>query len=367
MASVALVPLVTTVSPAAAPPPPPDAVERRATAALAEFTSWLDAGRATGVLGEVGWPSDDVRWGSVADAVYRSAAAARLGVAAWATGEIWSSSYRLLAYRSSGQYEPVTQALPQAAVVERQQRRELRGVNVEQGAFGEWGDGYDVVAAHSPLDNRNGGAYGRIYSYPSAATYRFLADRGIAWIRLPFRWERVQKRPGGPLDGTELRRLRDSVRAARAAGLDVVLDVHNYGAYYLDGVRRPIGTAAVSIGDFADLWRRLARVFRDEEVLAYALMNEPVDLRGGATTWERASQAAVTAVRTVDRRTRVYVASYEWGGTWQFARHHSKGPWIDDPTRRATYEAHLYFDGDRSGNYRLDYDAELRGAARAGF
>ena len=91
---------------------------------------------------------------------------------------------------------------------------ESHGISVEQGAFGEWGAGYDPVAATSPLSNAEPGEHGRIYSYPSAATYRFLAGRGITWIRLPFRWERLQRSPGAPLDATELARLRASVRAA---------------------------------------------------------------------------------------------------------------------------------------------------------
>lgn len=358
---LALVPLVLATAGAGAGR---DGVTVRAQASVDEFAAWLRAGDANGMLGEVGWPGDDARWGAVATAVYDRASHARLPVAAWATGEIWQPSYPLLAYRASEQYRPVSRAGPQAAVIEARRDPAERGISVEQGAFGEWGAGYDPVAATSPLSNAEPGEHGRIYSYPGAATYRFLAGRGITWIRLPFRWERLQRSLGGPLDVAELARLRASVRAAGAAGLSVVLDCHNYGAYYLErlgaGTRRPIGSADVTQAHFADLWARLAVALRGERAITgFALMNEPVGLPGGAAAWERASQAAVTAVRRTGSRTRILVGSYHWGGTWQYARYHRDGPWIRDPARNTWYEAHLYFDSDRSGSYVRSYDAEL--------
>jgi hypothetical protein len=358
---IALVPLVLVSAGAGAGR---DEVTVRAGASVDEFAAWLRAGDARGMLGEVGWPGDDPRWATVARHVYDRASLARLPVAAWATGEIWQRSYPLLAYHAPEQYLPVSRAGPQAAVIEARRTPAERGISVEQGAFGEWGAGYDPVAATSPLSNERPGEYGRIYSYPGAATYRFLAGRGITWVRLPFRWERLQRSPGGPLDAAELARVRASLRAAGAAGLSVVLDCHNYGAYYLQqgsvARRHPVGSAAVTRVHFADLWARIAVALRGERAVSgLALMNEPVGLPGGAAAWERASQAAVTAVRRTGNRTRIVVGSYHWGGTWQYARYHPRGPWIRDPARNTWYDAHLYFDADRSGSYARSFDAEL--------
>src|SRR5690606_40639854 len=66
-----------------------------------------------------------------------------------------------------------------------------------------------------------------IHSFPT----RRSSD--LALVRIPFRWERVQRNPGQALDATELQRLQDAVTRARNAGLKVIIDMHNYGAYYL--------------------------------------------------------------------------------------------------------------------------------------
>src|SRR3954451_25449965 len=126
-------------------------------------------------------------------------------------------------------------------------------------------------------------------------------------IRLPFRWERIQPDPGGPLDAAELGRLQAVVQRADSAGLKVILDVHNFGAYMLSdgdqGVRRAIGSAELPSAQFADLWRRLSEAFDGVPgVLGYDLMTEPVYLAGdddpaGARIWESASQEAVDAIR----------------------------------------------------------------------
>jgi Cellulase (glycosyl hydrolase family 5) len=340
---------------------------------LDRFTAWLAAGHAKGFIGEVGWPGNgsaagDPRWNAVARAWYRRAAAKHLTVTAWATGEIWAKTYKLAIYRATTQFSAVDIANPQAGVVEAQPSPALRGINVDGGAFGEYGAGYDPVAATSPLDNVRVGAYGSVYSYPSAPTFRYLASRGIRFVRLAFRWERVQRTPGGPLDAGELARLHSSVDAAGRAGLKVVLDCHNYGAYYLrdgqTGRRRAIGSAQLPNTDFADLWRRLSSAFEDDPaVLGYGLMNEPTNM-GSTRTWESASNAAVAAIRSTGDKHRTFVASYGWGNVAKFKLNHPRGPWISDSARNTWYEAHQYFDSDMSSRYRLSFDAEARLAAQ---
>jgi Cellulase (glycosyl hydrolase family 5) len=371
----------TTVTSAAARPVHPSTATRaesvvatREVARLDQFSGWLAKGQARGLIGEVGWPGNpgatgDQRWNGVARTWYRAAATRRLMVAAWATGEIWPRTYKLAVYSARSQYAPVDQPNPQAAVIEEQGSTRLRGINVDGGAFGEYGAGYDPVAPTSPLDNVDVGTYGSTYAYPSAATFRFLASRGIPFVRLAFRWERVQRSPGGRLDPTELARLRASIDAANRSGLQVILDCHNYGAYYLrlgpHGVRRAIGSADVPVTAFADLWRRLATAFAgNRAVLGYGLMNEPTGMTG-PQTWERASRAAVAAIRGAGDRHRVFVSSYGWGSVTQFAAAHPRGPWIRDAAHATWYEAHQYFDRDMSAHYRLSLDAEARAAAAA--
>ena len=192
-----------------------------------------------------------------------------------------------------------------------------RGVTVNGGEFGA-----PIDRRTARFSNRSPGKYNTWYHYDRAGTFKFLARREVGHVKIPFRWERLQPRLGGPLDRAEVGRIRDVVRRAKRAGLPVILDMHNYGAYYLfdgeRGVRRPIGSDHVSIDDFADAWRRISRSFGDNEgVLAYALMAEPFGMpragdRSPAEVWEQASQAAVTAIRGRDDDTLVSVPGYDW-------------------------------------------------------
>ena len=347
-----------------------DPVAARALTDLRRFTKWLARGgrRGKGMIGEVGWPGDpasggESRWNRIAAAWYAEAERASLWVAAWATGEFWAPSYKLLAYGGSG--GPVDRANAQAAVIEQQRAPELRGVNVAGAEFAT-----PVDEALHEFSNVNRGTYGRDYVYPSQATLVFLASRGITYVRLPVRWERLQPTLRAPLSGAESARLLEAIRRARAAGLKIVLDVHNYGAYYLHdakigaGVRRPIGSLHVPNGAFANLWSRLARlVGHNSAVIGYGLMNEPVGMRGPGA-WEAASRAAVHAIRATGSKKRIFVQSYFWGGAAQFPTQHPRGPWIRDAN--TWYEAHQYFDRDRSARYVLSYDEELAAARRSG-
>ena len=346
----------------------PDPLYARTRTDLRAFTSWLERGgkRGKGLIGEVGWPGNpkaagDARWNLLARDWYRRADAAGLWVSGWATGEFWASSYKLLAYAPS-----IGRVNAQAVVIEEQAVSRLRGLSVAGAEFAT-----PVDERTSAFSNRASGVYGRDYVYPSRATLAYLAARGITFIRLPVRWERLQPRLGQALARDERRRLLAAVGAARAAGLKVVLDVHNYGAYYLfsataqAGVRRPIGSRQVPIARFADLWSRLSALFaHDRTVLGYGLMNEPVGMRS-ARTWESASRAAVRAIRRRGSSQRIFVQSYFWGGVRQFPLYHSGGPWISDA--RTWYEAHQYFDRDRSSRYEASYDEEVARAAKEGY
>jgi hypothetical protein len=356
--------LVALLVPAAEASAAPSALARRALADLARFTEWL--GAEHGIVGEVGWPGNpaaagDARWNDVARAWYAAADDAGLWVAAWSTGEFWQSSYKLLVYAANG--GPVGSPNPQASVLEGQPHARLRGINVAGPEFAS-----PIHERTSSFSNARPGVYGVDYVYPSQATLDFLAARGVTFVRLPIRWERIQPRLGAPLDGEEGGRLLEALARARAAGLGVVVDVHNYGAYYLDdgrgrGVRRALGSSFVPVAAFVDLWRRLSALLeREAGVLGYGLMNEPWGMRDAAT-WERASRAAARAIRTGGDSTRILVQSYDWGGTLQFPRNHPRGPWIHEPN--VWYEAHQYFDADRSARYAASYDEEAALAARA--
>mgnify|MGYP006160367815 CR=1 FL=1 len=155
-----------------------------------------------------------------------------------------------------------------------------------------------------------------------------------------------------------------------AAGMRVILDIHNYGAYWLSdgaqGVRRPIGSAEVTVSHFASLWANMSTAFRaNAGVAGYGLMNEPVGM-AGPVAWEQASQAAVTAIRQNADAKLVLVPGYNWSGAQQWTSQHARA-WISDPYANVRYEAHHYFDRDNSGAYLNSYAAEVANAVERGY
>ena len=343
------------------PEAPMDPVQAAALHDLETFTGWLRRNGVRGYIGEVGWPArspaEARAWNAVADAWYRGADRDHLWVTAWATGQ-FDASYPLAIYAwtSAG-----LQPRPQAAVVERHVSQDdvLRGVVVAGGEFGT----DDPV-----FSNATPGTYGTAYRYDPPQTFRELAQRGITLVRLPFRWERVQPQLGGELDPAEVERIRGTVAAAHAAGLLVVLDLHNFGEYRTVAGAAPLGPGVDEV-TFADTWRRLALALGGTPgVLGYDLMNEPAKLEGsvGRTaerTWEDFSQAAVSAIRSTGDRRIVFVEGYPWSAAGDWPAHHPR-PWISDPLGRVRYEAHQYWDADRSGRYALSYAAERARAER---
>jgi hypothetical protein len=350
----------------AAPDPPgaDDALQERTLDDLRVFTDWLRDGDARGFIGEVGWPSGDAdrRWNELAGRWYEEADRSDLWITAWAAGEWWGGG-PLVVY---GDPSSEMAAAPSASVVEagRSIGGARRGINVNGGEFGI-GPNLGIGSGGS-FSNDNPGTYDETYRYESSEMFELLATRCLDLIRLPFRWERIQPVLGAPLDRDEVDRLRAALLRADQAGLDAIPTVMNYGAYWLgedetgSGVRHPIGSDQVSIADFADLWTRLTDALSDlPNIVAWGLMNEPVDMPGGAAGWEVASQGAVDAIRRQGDDRIIMVPGYDFSTVVHFPSRHPEGPWINDPLGLVRYEAHHYFDHDMSGSYELTYGEEL--------
>jgi len=195
------------------------------------------------------------------------------------------------------------------------------------------------------------GAAGTDYFYPKASTIDHFAAAGMNVIRLPFRWERIQQRLGGDLDVAEYQRLADAVQMATAKKLFVVLDVHNYAAYR----DQTIGSTAVPVSAFADLWRRLAEKFKGEPLVGFGLMNEPKGLT--TETWLEAANAAIAQIRQTGARNLVFVPGNGWTGAHSWFHKGYGTPnatvmlGVKDPADNYVYELHQYLDSDFSGTH----------------
>jgi endoglucanase len=207
------------------------------------------------------------------------------------------------------------------------------------------------------------GVYGVQYTYPSADELEYYRSKGRTLIRLPFLWERMQHSLNAPLDTAELGYLKEFLRIAREKKLDVILDVHNYGRYKFAGVEgeaQIIGSERVPYSAFADFWSRLATAVKDESaVYGYGLMNEPHDMEG-ESRWPQAAQAAIDAIRKVDKKTTIMVSGDDFSGTrfWRTSRNEKLNENVRDPQNNLVFEAHCYFDKNLSGSYAKSYDEE---------
>ena len=343
------------------PAPTCDPLADRAVSDLTVFTSWLAEHHVAGVIGEVGWPSspnDD--WASVAAPWVNTALGRGVGLYVWGAAENWAPTYPLAVYRNSPTGGLV--AGTQSWLVERVSASSgagvaaLRGVALSGPSFGAALDG-----STSSYSSRHPGVRGIDYAYPSRRFLVQLSQRGVRSVRLAVMWERLQSRPFGPLAPGEVGELRRVLRDASELGMSVVIDLHNYGRYAegsASGARRVlrVGSDALPASSLADLWRRVARELRGSPALAaYGLMNEPHDLPGGAARWEETTREVVAAIREIDPSTLVLVPGYGWSAAADWRENHPM-PWVQGPG--VAYEAHQYFDYDRTGRYLLPIDEE---------
>jgi endoglucanase len=198
----------------------------------------------------------------------------------------------------------------------------------------------------------NGGkrpaVYARDYIYPAAGEIALLQRLGLKMMRVPFLWERVQPKLLGPLDIAEIKRLDDVVQLAAAAGLTVVLDVHNYGTYAGISLDRP----AVPRRALPDLWKRLAQHYGGDANVVFGLMNEPKDI--DTETWAGIAADTLAAIRFTAAPNIVLIPGTHWDGahSWQNGAPHSNADVLlplAQSDSRVVFEVHQYFDDDFSG------------------
>jgi len=211
----------------------------------------------------------------------------------------------------------------------------MRGVNLSSA---EWGE------ANLP------GTYDTDYTYPTTGEVDYFASKRMNTIRLPFRWERLQRTLGGELDATELVRLDALVGYATSHGVFVILDPHNYARYRDD----LIGSTAVPRSEFGDLWSRLAEHYRSNARVVFGLMNEPHDMV--TEDWLAAANLALAAIRDTGATNLVLVPGNAWTGAHSWFATDSYGTpnatvmtGIVDPGNHVAIELHQYLDSDFSG------------------
>lgn len=210
----------------------------------------------------------------------------------------------------------------------------LRGVNIAGAEFNT---------------NKMPGTLFKDYTYPTEKQLAFFAEQGANTIRLPFRWERVQRTLGEPLDAAEVKVLRKVIDDAKKHDLCVILDLHNFGVY----AKQKLGSPELPLDRFTDIWLRLREAFPDPQNVAFGLMNEPAHApRGG---WARATRNVTTALREAGSQHLLLVSGAGWSGAhdwavkWQGLSNADAFSGLQDPLKRSIIEVHQYADKDHSG------------------
>jgi len=187
------------------------------------------------------------------------------------------------------------------------------------------------------------------YTYPGPTDYSYFAGKGMNIVRLPFLWERLQPTAKGEFDPAQLAQIKKAVAQAKANGLHLILDPHNYAKY--NGAL--IGSPGAPADVFADLWRRLATEFKDDDTVIFGLMNEPNAV--SSTDWAQAAQAAIDAIRKAGAKNLVlvpgtaYTGAHSWRSTYYGTSNAVALQPLKDPGNRMAFEAHQYLDKDNSG------------------
>lgn len=205
-------------------------------------------------------------------------------------------------------------------------------------------------------------AYGTKYIYPSTQVFDTFLALGMNTFRLPFCWERLQPSANGPLDSAELGRLDSAVRYATGKGAYIVLDPHNYAAYWGKVLSSDSDSAA-----FADLWQKLAAQYKSNDHVIFGLMNEPHGL--SSESWLNAANAAIAAIRKQQANNLILVPGTAWTGahSWSSTSYGTPNAVtmlnVKDPANNYAYEMHQYLDSDSSGTHADCVSADI-GAQR---
>lgn len=182
------------------------------------------------------------------------------------------------------------------------------------------------------------------YTFPTTTELAYYYGKGMHITRIPFVWDRIQPVLGGPLDSGHISWLTSL--AQFNSDMTILLDVHNYGAYGNGFIGLSGGPTSVQ---FADLWSKLATVFKSNLNVRFGLMNEPHAQT--PSQWLTIVNDAIAAIRATGATNVITVPGLGYDSGWGFINNGSAAALINvvDSGSNFVYEVHGYFDFDNSG------------------
>jgi endoglucanase len=185
------------------------------------------------------------------------------------------------------------------------------------------------------LEARREGDWGRPFQDADAARIR---QAGFATVRLPVRFSsHALATPPYTIDPAFMTRVRHVVDANLAAGLNVIIDLHNYDELFTD----PNGNKA----RFTELWRQVAAEFRGAPAnVWFELINEPHGALTDANLLDVLSPA-LAAVRATNPTRPVIIGGQNYSGIDSLATL----AFPDDPNIVPTFHYYDPFDFTHQG------------------
>lgn len=202
------------------------------------------------------------------------------------------------------------------------------------------------------------GTYNSHYTYPTQAEVDYFRNKGMNIIRLPFRWERLQRATNAALHSTELGRLHGFVSATTGKGVYVILEPHNFARYFPDPGNFQTSTQGL-VGSyypnsvFSNFWWRVADIYKTNDHVIFNLMNEPNSMP--TEQWVSAANSAIAGIRAAGSTNVIHVPGNQWTGAHSWTANYYGTPNsiamlnIVDPGSNTVFEVHQYLDSDSSG------------------
>ena len=224
----------------------------------------------------------------------------------------------------------------------------LKGINFSGGEFGNC--------------NNPAAKYGFSYIFLDNDSIDSFRRSGMNVFRVPFCWERLQPAAMGALDKDELARIDKMVQYTTGLGAHIILDPHNFGSYW----KKPLASDSDKQA-FADLWKKLAAQYKNNDNVIFGLMNEPISIPG--EQWISTANLAIAAIREAGAKNLILVPGIAWTGAHSWASTSYGTPNavttlnVVDSANHYAYEVHQYFDKDSSGTSATCVDENI-GVAR---
>lgn len=200
--------------------------------------------------------------------------------------------------------------------------------------------------------------------FPDAVEMGYWISRGVPSFRIPFSWPALQTTPFAALNSAYLAQFTALLAAAASVGAKLIPDLHGFGS----GPGGIVGTVAVPISAFVDVWRKLAAFLRADPnfhvIEAYDPMNEwagmdPANPSASSTPAGQAiilqaSHDVLFGLRGDGDNTPLYLEWDHFDGAWD-AVLNNIGQLFDliltDPARNSKGSVHCYPDRDSSGGH----------------